>query len=76
MIAFQQKPKMAKADLESESRGADATHGVVVDYASATRAARARTTRKSFDATRELALPRKRMVTAKNARRADVAVAR
>jgi len=49
---------------------------VVVDYASATRVARARTTRKSFATTRELALPRKRMVTAKNARRADVAVAR
>jgi RNA polymerase sigma factor for flagellar operon FliA len=65
VIAFQQKPKMAKADLDSQSRSGDTTHGVVVDYA---RAARAKSTRKSFTAA-----PRKRVIAA---RHADVAVAR
>src|SRR5690349_14198986 len=64
VIAFQ-KPKMAKADLDSQARSVDTTHGVVVDYAP--RAVRARTTRKAFGA------PRKRVIAA---RRADVAVAR
>jgi RNA polymerase sigma factor for flagellar operon FliA len=66
VIAFQQKPKMAKADLASQSRSGDTTHGVVVEYAP--RAARAKATRKSF-----AVAPRKRVVAA---RRADVAVAR
>jgi hypothetical protein len=66
VIAFQQKPKMAKASLDVPSHGTDAAHGVVVDYVSATRAARART-RKGFG---------KRVMTSRSTRRSDVALAR
>jgi len=79
VIAFQ-KPRMAKAHLQSEPRAADATPGVVVDYASVSRAARARTTnRVAFGTSREAVAPRKRVVAtaaAKMSRRANVAVAR
>jgi RNA polymerase sigma factor for flagellar operon FliA len=74
VIAFQQKPKMAKAGLDNGARAVD-TPGVVVDYVSATRVARGRAT---FGASRDAVTPRKRMVAtaAKASRRADVAVAR
>jgi RNA polymerase sigma factor (sigma-70 family) len=75
VIAFQQKPKMAKADLDSQSRDTAETHGVIVDYARATRAARART-RKAFAAGSADMHARTRVMTAKNARRDDVALAR
>ena len=76
VIAFQQKPKMAKAQLASESR-LDATTGVVVDYASANRT-RA-TNRAAFGTSRDGAASRKRVVAtaaSKLSRRAGVAIAR
>ena len=80
VIAFQQKPRMAKAQLSSETRVGDATPGVVVDYASVSRAARTRATNRSaFGTSREAVAPRKRVVAtaaSKIARRADVAIAR
>ena len=74
VIAFQQKPKMAKAGLETHARAVDAP-GVVVDYVSATRAARGRA---AFATSRDGAAPRKRMVAtaAKTARREPLAAAR
>jgi RNA polymerase sigma factor for flagellar operon FliA len=73
VIAFQQKPKMAKAGLDSQARTADAP-GVVVDYVSATRARE----RAAFGTSRDGAAPRKRVVAtaAKAARRESIAVAR
>ena len=73
VIAFQQKPRMAKAQLSSETRVGDATPGVVVDYASVSRTARTRATNRSA-----FVAPRKRVVAtaSKIARRADVAIAR
>jgi hypothetical protein len=80
VIAFQQKPRMAKAQLSSETRVGDATPGVVVDYASVSRAARTRATNRSaFGTSREAVAPRKRVVAtaaSKISRRADVALAR
>jgi RNA polymerase sigma factor for flagellar operon FliA len=80
VIAFQQKPRMAKAQPSRETRAADATPGVVVDYASATRAARTRATNRSaFGISREAVAPRKRVMAtdaSKSSRRADVAFAR
>ena len=80
VIAFQQKPRMAKAQLSSETRLGDATPGVVVDYASVSRAARTRATNRSaFGTSREAVAPRKRVVAtaaSKIARRDGVAIAR
>ena len=68
VIAFQQKPKMAKAQLDTDARSSETPHGVVVDYVSATRSARNRPTGKAFG---------KRVVAAaKTTRRPNVAVAR
>jgi RNA polymerase sigma factor for flagellar operon FliA len=74
VIAFQ-KPKMAKAALETSSRSMPETHGVVVEYARATRVARART-RKPFGTANADVHARKRVMAAKNTRRPDVALAR
>jgi RNA polymerase sigma factor for flagellar operon FliA len=74
VIAFHQKPRMAKADLDSQSRNTQ-EHGVVVDYARATRVARART-RKAFGPATTDMPSRKRVMAAKNTRRNDVALAR
>jgi hypothetical protein len=75
VIAFQQKPKMAKAQLATAAR-VDAAPGVVVDYASVNRS-RA-TNRAAFGVSRETAASRKRVVatSTKMSRRAGVAIAR
>jgi RNA polymerase sigma factor for flagellar operon FliA len=78
VIAFQQKPKMAKAQLATETR-VDAAPGVVVNYASVNRTARARATnRTAFGVSRETAASRKRVVetAVKMSRRDGVAIAR
>jgi hypothetical protein len=73
VIAFQQKPKMAKAGLESQAQTGESRPGVVVDYAAATRT-RGRASRKELPGA---AVARKRVVGAPRVtRRADVALAR
>jgi RNA polymerase sigma factor for flagellar operon FliA len=70
VIAFQQKPKMAKAGLDSVSRtaGAPSVPGVVVDYQVASRAARGSATRAAHVAERML-VPARRPAVSRMARR-------
>jgi RNA polymerase sigma factor for flagellar operon FliA len=84
ILEFQQKPKMAKATLHGERTANEAAqHGVVVDYASASRTLRSKSpSRKGLDNQRQPLSSRKRSASApatspvtKMTRRASVGVA-
>ncbi len=84
ILEFQQKPKMAKATLHGERTANEAAqHGVVVDYASASRTLRSKSpSRKGLDNQRQPLSSRKRSASApatspvtKITRRASVGVA-
>jgi RNA polymerase sigma factor for flagellar operon FliA len=84
ILEFQQKPKMAKATLANERTAHEAAqHGVVVDYASASRTLRSKSpSRKGLASQRQPLSSRKRSASApatspvtKMTRRANVGVA-
>jgi RNA polymerase sigma factor for flagellar operon FliA len=61
VLAFQHKPRMAKAELEPAAQAAGTPTGVVVDYASVSRTARSRSVnRKGFSSQRQPVSLRKR----------------
>ena len=66
ILEFQQKPKMAKATLHGERTANEAAqHGVVVDYASASRTLRSKSpSRKGLDNQRQPLSSRKRSASA------------